>query len=88
MLNLPVCHAEMNAIMNNNSPSLADCRIYVALFPCNECAKLIIQAGIKKVLYFSDKHRNKPQTKASKRLFDMAGVNYRYGNTILLLLGW
>ncbi|XP_050733934.1 uncharacterized protein LOC127007248 isoform X1 [Eriocheir sinensis] len=72
-----VCHAEMNAIMNNNSPNLADCSIYVALFPCNECAKLIIQAGIKKVLYFSDKHRNKPQTKASKRLLDMAGVEYR-----------
>ena len=46
-----VCHAEMNAIMNKNSASLDGCRIYVSLFPCNECAKLIIQSGIKKVLY-------------------------------------
>ena len=44
-----VCHAEMNAIMNKNSADVKNCTIYVALFPCNECAKLIIQSGIKKV---------------------------------------
>jgi dCMP deaminase len=44
-----VCHAEMNAVLNKNSSTVEDCRIYVALFPCNECAKIIIQSGIKEV---------------------------------------
>ncbi len=48
-LHIVVCHAEMNAIMNKNSADVKNCTIYVALFPCNECAKLIIQSGIKKV---------------------------------------
>jgi len=48
-----VCHAEMNAILNKNSERVKGCAIYVALFPCNECAKLIIQSGIKQVIYFS-----------------------------------
>lgn len=69
-----VCHAEMNAIMNKNIADLKGCTLYVALFPCNECAKLIIQAGIKQVVYMSDKHRDKPSTQASKLMFDMAGV--------------
>jgi len=72
-----VCHAEMNAILNKNSASVEGCRIYVALFPCNECAKMIVQSGITEVLYFSDKHATKLSTIASKRLFDMAGVNYK-----------
>ncbi|KAG7157299.1 Deoxycytidylate deaminase-like [Homarus americanus] len=72
-----VCHAEMNAIMNKNSSDLSDCTIYVALFPCNECAKLIIQAGIREVIFFSDKHSQKPVTIASKRLLDMAEILYR-----------
>lgn len=71
-----VCHAEMNAILNKNSESVGGCTIYVALFPCNECAKIIIQSGIKNVIYFSDKHKDKNSTKASKRLLDMAGVPY------------
>jgi len=71
-----VCHAEMNAIMNKNSASVEGCTIYVALFPCNECAKMIIQAGIKDVIYYSDKHALKNNTIASKRLLDMAGVPY------------
>jgi len=71
-----VCHAEMNAILNKNSESVRDCTIYVALFPCNECAKIIIQSGIKNVIYFSDKHKDKNSTIASKRLLDMAGVPY------------
>jgi len=45
-----VCHAEMNAVLNKNASSVEDCRIYVALFPCNECAKIIIQSGIKEVI--------------------------------------
>ncbi|HHX36815.1 MAG TPA: dCMP deaminase family protein, partial [Clostridiaceae bacterium] len=51
-----VCHAELNAILNQPGTSLAGCSIYVALFPCNECAKAIIQAGIKEVVYLSDKY--------------------------------
>lgn len=70
----------MNAIMNKNCTDLAGCSIYVALFPCNECAKLIIQAGIKEVIFYSDKHSHKPETIASKRMMDMAKVRYRYGS--------
>jgi len=71
-----VCHAEMNAIMNKNSADLKGCILYVALFPCNECAKLIIQSGIKEVIYMSDKHKEKPETKASKLMFNMANVKF------------
>ena len=53
---LYVCHAEMNAILNKNSADVERCSIYVALFPCNECAKMIIQSGIKEVIYLSDKN--------------------------------
>ena len=72
-----VCHAEMNAILNKNSENVAGCSIYVALFPCNECAKMIIQSGIRTVIYFSDKHSEKSSTVASKGMMDMAGVAYR-----------
>lgn len=69
-----VCHAELNAILNNDGGSLAGCKIYVALFPCNECAKAIIQSGIKEVLYLSDKYADTPSVQASKRMFNAAGV--------------
>ncbi|XP_013785045.1 deoxycytidylate deaminase-like isoform X1 [Limulus polyphemus] len=72
-----VCHAEMNAILNKNSADLKDCTIYVALFPCNECAKLIIQSGIKEIVYLSDKYHNDYKMVASRQLLDMAGVKYR-----------
>ena len=72
-----VCHAELNAILNNDGASLQGCRIYVALFPCNECAKAIIQCGIKEVVYLSDKYNNTPMNRASKRLFNAAGVRLR-----------
>lgn len=72
-----VCHAELNAILNKNSFDVKGCKMYVALFPCNECAKLIIQSGIAEVTYVSDKHREKDEMKASKILLDMAGVKYR-----------
>lgn len=72
-----VCHAELNAILNNAGASLKGCSIYVALFPCNECAKAIIQSGIKKVLYLSDKYKNTDGVRASKKMFDAAGVEYR-----------
>lgn len=69
-----VCHAELNAILNNRGANLEGAKIYVALFPCNECAKAIIQSGIKEVVYLSDKYADTMATKASKRMFNAAGV--------------
>ncbi len=71
-----VCHAELNAILNNAGRPLDGCKIYVALFPCNECAKAIIQCGIKEVIYISDKYADTVAVRASKRMFDAAGVAY------------
>lgn len=71
-----VCHAELNAILNSISRDLKNCTCYVALFPCNECAKAIIQSGIKKVVYLSDKYATADNTIASKKMFDQAGVKY------------
>ena len=72
-----VCHAELNAILNKNSADVKGCTLYVALFPCNECAKLIIQSGITDILYVSDKYHDSDQMIASRKLLDMAKVNYR-----------
>ena len=72
-----VVHAELNAILNANGRDLRGSRLYVALFPCNECAKAIIQAGVKEVLYLSDKYADSPSTRASTRMMDSAGVKYR-----------
>mmetsp|Transcript_36830 Transcript_36830/g.115907 ORF Transcript_36830/g.115907 Transcript_36830/m.115907 type:complete len:278 (-) Transcript_36830:23-856(-) len=69
-----VVHAELNAIMNKNAESCRGCRLYSTLFPCNECAKVIIQAGIRKVIYTSDKHHDRPSSRASRRLFELSGV--------------
>jgi dCMP deaminase len=71
-----VCHAELNAILNYRGGNLSGSRIYVALFPCNECAKAIIQCGIKEVVYLSDKYKDTVGVRASKRMFDAAGVKY------------
>ena len=71
-----VCHAELNAILNNGGRNLNGCKIYVALFPCNECAKAIIQSGIKEVLYISDKYKDTVGNRVSRRMFDAAGVKY------------
>ncbi len=71
-----ICHAELNAILNSTI-KLKGCRIYVGLFPCNECAKAIIQSGIREVVYLSDKYSDEDNTKASKWLFDQSGVRYR-----------
>ncbi len=70
-----ICHAELNAILNA-TVKLKGCRIYVGLFPCNECAKAIIQAGIRTVVYDSDKYAGSDATVASKRMFDATGVRY------------
>ena len=72
-----VVHAELNAILNANGRDLRGSRIYVALFPCNECAKAIIQSGVKEVLYLSDKYADSPSTRASKRMLTAAGVTFR-----------
>ena len=72
-----VCHAELNAILNYSGSRLKGARVYVSLFPCNECAKAIIQAGIKEIIYLSDKYADSESVKASKWLFDLTGVTYR-----------
>ena len=71
-----VCHAELNAILNSPISSLKGATLYVALFPCNECSKAIIQTGIKKVIYLSDKYAESDQTKASKMMLKSAGVEF------------
>jgi dCMP deaminase len=72
-----VCHAELNAILNNIGMDLRGCKIYTALFPCNECTKAIIQSGITEVIYLSDKYEGTDPAKASRRMLDTAGVTYR-----------
>lgn len=71
-----VTHSELNAILNYRGGSLEGSKLYVSLFPCNECAKAIIQAGIKTVIYDSDKYANSASTIASKRMFRSAGVEF------------
>ena len=71
-----VCHAELNAILNSAHSDLRGSRVYVTLFPCNECAKAIIQSGVKEVYYLSDKYADTLATMASKRMMDSAGVRY------------
>ncbi len=72
-----VCHAELNAILNRQAVSLNGSRIYVTLFPCNECAKAIIQSGIKEVIYFDNKYADSNGVKASIKMFEKTGVKYR-----------
>ncbi len=71
-----VVHAELNAILNSTQ-NLKDCRIYVSLFPCNECTKAIIQSGIKEIIYEDDKYKNTPTDIAAKRMLKAAGVTYK-----------
>lgn len=71
-----VVHAEPNAILNSNSHT-QDCTLYVTLFPCNECAKLIIQSGIKEIVYMLDKYDGEDSNIASKRMLTAAKVVYR-----------
>ena len=71
-----VTHAELNAILNYRGGSLEGSKVYVTLFPCNECAKAIIQSGIKEVIYRHDKYADTPAVKASKRMMDAAGIRY------------
>ena len=81
-------HRELNAILNYRGGSLEGAKLYVSLFPCNECAKAIIQSGIKTIIYEVDKYPGSPAVKASKRMLDAAGVRYykynRSGKAITL----
>lgn len=75
-----VCHGELNAIsnFNGNKQELHGAKIYVTLFPCNECTKLIIQNGIKEIIYSCDKYANTNGVKAAKKMLDTCGISYRY----------
>ncbi len=75
-----VAHAELNAILNRPTVSLKNARIYVSLFPCNECAKAIIQSGIKEVVYWHNKYKDTDGVRASEMMFRMAGVTLRQYN--------
>ena len=72
-----VCHAELNAILNNKGSNLEGSRLYVDLFPCNECAKAIIQSGIKEIIYMSDKYNGTDANTVSKKMLDYCGIVYR-----------
>jgi len=74
---LYVCHAELNAILNCDRGNVRGCIVYTTLFPCNECAKAIIQSGIAEVVYMEDKYSDSDSVIASKKMFDTAGVTYR-----------
>jgi len=69
-----ICHAELNAIVIANPKNLRGCKIYTTVFPCNECVKLIIQSGIKEILYLSDKHSDSDMNKAAKYMIDKVGI--------------
>lgn len=80
-----VVHAEPNAILNATCP-LDDCTLYVTLFPCNECAKLIIQSGIKEIVYMSDKYNGTLENLASKRMLNSAKIKCRQMKNIQITL--
>ena len=83
-----VVHSELNAILNYRGGSLDGAKLYVTLFPCNECAKAIIQAGIAELVYADDKYNGTPANLASRRMLTSAGVKmtpYRSNGRILEL---
>ena len=71
-----VCHSELNAILNSKV-KVDGCKLFVTLFPCNECAKVIIQSGIKEVIYLSDKYSGTEGNIAAKKMLDVCGIKYR-----------
>lgn len=71
-----VAHAELNAILNYHG-NVEGCTLYVTLFPCNECAKAVIQAGIKNIVYLEDKYEGTPSNVVAKKLLDSAGIKYK-----------
>ena len=75
---LYVCHAEFNAILNTrHGEALKGCRLYVTLFPCNECAKACIQVGIKEIIYLEDKYADQIGFQASRKMLELAGIKLR-----------
>lgn len=82
-----VCHSELNAILNSKA-DLKGCTLYVTLFPCNECAKAIIQSGIKKIVYLSDKYNGTDGNVVAKYMFDKVNIKYEEykleGNEIII----
>ncbi len=72
-----VCHAELNALLNYDGPGLKGARVYTTLFPCNECAKALIQRGVSEIVYYSDMYSDSETTIASKRMFSSASVSIR-----------
>ncbi|KAI5107648.1 deoxycytidylate deaminase, partial [Silurus meridionalis] len=72
-----VCHAELNAIVNKTSVDVKGCTIYVTLFPCNQCARILIQSGVRNLVYLSNKRKDRPDTNVSNKLLDTAGVTCR-----------
>lgn len=79
-----VCHAELNAILNNIGIDLHNCRLYTTLFPCNECAKAIVQSGITEVVYLGDKYADSEVNLASKKILNAAGIVCRKMESSLL----
>lgn len=76
---LYVCHAEFNAILNcRDGTNLKDCTLYVTLFPCNECAKAVIQTGIKEVVYNENKYKDTTGVQASLKMLTLAGIKIRH----------
>lgn len=74
---LYVIHAEENAVLNRFSADLKNCTIFVTLFPCNRCAQIIIQSGIKHIIYMCDKKSDTIEVKASKRMLEAVGIQYK-----------
>lgn len=74
-----VCHSELNAIINYRG-NLENTKLYVTLFPCNECAKVIVQAGIKEIIYLSDEDKDKDIYKIARRMFNASNVKIRRMN--------
>lgn len=72
-----VCHAELNALLNYTGSQLRGAKVYVTLFPCNECTKALIQSGISEVIYGADKYSDSDSVRASKRMMDTVGMKYR-----------
>lgn len=83
-----VCHAELNALLNYTGSQLRGAKVYVTLFPCNECTKALIQSGISEVIYGADKYADSESVLASKRMMDTVGITYRLyeavGRTVTL----
>ncbi|MCH5165890.1 MAG: dCMP deaminase family protein [Clostridiales bacterium] len=79
-----VVHAEANAILNSDRKDLIGASLYTTLFPCNECAKLIVQAGIREIIYLSDKYHGTDSNSASKLIFNKANIECREYSSIFL----